>query len=89
MLEALHFYNSTNLSSTRIRDRLTIRYQAEHGFTNLLNKHPKRTYRYRNADSTIFITHYSGGANGNKILQILIFVYKMTKNIKKITFFLK
>ena len=88
MLKALNLNNSTNLSSTRIRDRLTIRYQAEHGFTNLLNKYPKRTYRYRNADATIFITHYSGGANGNKIIQILFLFTKWLRILKK-TFFSK
>ena len=69
MLKALNLNNSTNLSKTRKRDRLTIRYQARHGFKNLLKKFPKRTHRYRNADATIFITHYSGGAiKGNEIV---------------------
>ena len=69
MLKALNLNNSTNLSKTRKRDRITIRYQSRHGFKNLLKKYPKKTYRYRNADATIFITNFSGGAmKGNEIV---------------------
>ena len=70
MLKALNLNNSTNLSDTNIRDKVIIDYQFRHGFKNLFEKYPKRTYRYRNADATIFVTHYAGGAiRGNEIVK--------------------
>ena len=70
MLKALNLDNSTNLSNARTRDKVTIRYQAKYGFENLLKNYPDRTYRYRNADATIFVTQFSGGfTKGNEIVK--------------------
>ena len=90
MLKALNLKNSTNLSDTKIRDKVTIDYQADHGFTNLFKKYPKKTFRYRNADATIFVTHFSSGAiKGYEIVKILTFDITMTKHVQKYKTFLK
>ena len=66
MLKDLNKKPSTVLTERRIRDKLTINWQLNHGFKNLFDKYPHRNDK--NADVTVFVTKLSDGVIDGKII---------------------